>query len=70
MRLMGLPTWDRADGAAQEPGRPSVAVLAAALGRTGPILPLSIDNNLSERSVRPVAVGRNYVNSMIMLSES
>lgn len=29
---------------------------------------LSIDNNLSERMVRPVAIGRNYVNSMIMLS--
>lgn len=29
---------------------------------------LSIDNNLSERMVRPVAIGRNYVNPAIMLS--
>ncbi len=29
---------NRADGAAQEPGRPSVAVRATALGRSGPLL--------------------------------
>ena len=56
----------RAERAAQEPDLPSVAVRVADVGTgwsaTARMDRLSIDNNLSERMVRPVAIGRkNYL---------